>query len=74
MDDKKILEKVKENIRIERLRKRMSQEKLAEMVNVSAKYINMIENKESNPSITIVIKICEALDIDLNTIYPPKGI
>ncbi len=69
MDDKLILEEVADNIRIERLRRRLSQEKLAEMVDISTKYLNMIENRKANPTIVIVIKICQALDIELNTIW-----
>lgn len=69
MDDKLILERVADNIRIERLRKRLSQEKLAEMVDISTKYLNMIENRKANPTIVIVVKICMALDIELNSIW-----
>lgn len=69
MDDKLILKEVADNIRIERLRRRLSQEKLAEMVDISTKYLNMIENRKANPTIVIVIKICQALDIELNTIW-----
>ena len=67
--DEKILEKIAYNIRLERLKKRYSQEKLAEKVGISTKYINMIENCKTNPTIVIIIKICNALEIDLNTIY-----
>ncbi|MBS6603501.1 MAG: helix-turn-helix transcriptional regulator [Brachyspira sp.] len=70
MEDKLILNKVSDNIRIARLQKRISQEKLAEMVDISTKYLNMIENRKANPTIIIVIKICIALKISLNTIYP----
>ena len=70
MDDTDILKSVADNIRIERLRYRLSQEKLAEMVDISTKYLNMIENRKANPTIVIVIRICKALGIDLNTIYP----
>ena len=70
MDDKDILKIVADNIRLERLRCRLSQEKLAEMVDISTKYLNMIENRKANPTIVIVIRICQALGIDLNTIYP----
>lgn len=70
MEDKLILNKVSDNIRIPRLQKRISQEKLAEMVDISTKYLNMIENRKANPTIIIVIKICIALKISLNTIYP----
>ena len=47
MDDKNILEKVSDNIRLARLQKRISQEKLAEMVDISTKYLNMIENRKA---------------------------
>lgn len=70
MDDKVILDKVSDNIRLARLQRRISQEKLAEMVDISTKYLNMIENRKANPTIVIVIKICIALGIDLNSVYP----
>ena len=69
MDDKLILDKVSDNIRIARLQRRISQEKLAEMVDISTKYLNMIENRKANPTIVIVVKICMALDIELNSVW-----
>lgn len=69
MNDSIILKTIADNIRIERLRKRLSQEKLAEIVGISTKYLNMIENNKTNPTIVIIVKICNALQIDLNTIY-----
>lgn len=69
MDDKNILEKVSDNIRLARLQKRISQEKLAEMVDISTKYLNMIENRKANPTIVIVIKICKVLNIELSAIW-----
>lgn len=73
MADMEILQIVADNIRIERLRKRISQEKLAERVGISTKYLNMIENKKANPTIVVVIKICQTLDITLETIFPMMG-
>lgn len=73
MADMDILQIVADNIRIERLRKRISQEKLAELVGISTKYLNMIENKKANPTIVVVIKICQTLDITLETIFPMMG-
>ncbi len=70
MNDKIILDKVSDNIRIARLQQRLSQEKLAEMIDISTKYLNMIENRKANPTIVIVIKICIALGVSLDTIYP----
>ena len=69
MDDRNILDSVSDNIRLTRLQRRLSQEKLAEMIDISTKYLNMIENRKANPTIVIVIKICQALDIELNTIW-----
>ena len=70
LKDNDILKHVSDNIRMARLQKRISQEKLAEMIDISTKYLNMIENRKANPTIVIVIKICIALNISLNTIYP----
>lgn len=70
MDDRVILQIVADNIRMERLRKRLSQEKLAEQVGISTKYLNMIENRKANPTIVIVVKICRILNLSLDTIYP----
>lgn len=69
MNEILILEKIADNIRLERLRRRLSQEKLAEMVDISTKYLKLIENRKANPTIVIVVKICLALGIDLNTIW-----
>lgn len=68
MRDNEILEKISDNLRILRLQKRISQEKLAEMVNISTKYLNMIENRKANPTILVVVKICLALNSDLNSL------
>lgn len=70
MNENKILEIVADNIRLERLRKRLSQEKLAEQIGISTKYLNMIENRKANPTIVIIIRICKVLHLSLNTIYP----
>lgn len=57
-----------DNIRIERLRRRYSQDKLAEMATISPKYLNLIENCKCNPTIQVVLKICSALDMELNSL------
>ena len=63
-----ILERVAENIRLERKRKRLSQEALAELVNVSTNHITNIENNKTNPTITIIVNLCRVLNLDLNKI------
>jgi len=68
MDKDLILTKISENIRLARLKKRYTQEALAEKAGITQKYLNMIENKNANPSIVIIVNICEALNIELNSL------
>ena len=69
MEKDKILAVVADNIRLERLRKKITQEKLAELSGITQKYLNLIEKGKVNPTILVVINLCKTLDIDLNTIY-----
>ena len=69
MDENKILDTVSDNLRLLRLQKRISQEDLAEAANISTKYLNMIENRKANPTILVVIKLCKALSVDLNSVW-----
>lgn len=66
MNKKEIIDKISDNIRLERLKKRYSQEKLAEMANITQKYLNLIENKKANPSIVIIVNICLALGVKIS--------
>ncbi|MBE7702731.1 MAG: helix-turn-helix transcriptional regulator [Cyanobacteria bacterium SIG28] len=68
MIENEILKIIADNIRLERLKKRISQEELAEKAEISTKYLNMIENYKSNPTIVVVIKICKALEINIDKI------
>lgn len=54
------------NIKLERIRKELSQEELAELANTSRTTISMIETARQNPTILKVIDIAKALNIDLN--------
>ena len=69
MEKDKILAVVADNIRLERLRKKITQEKLAELSGITQKYLNLIEKGKVNPTILVVINLCRTLGIDLNTIY-----
>ena len=69
MNEILILEKIADNIRLERLRRRLSQEKLAEMVDISTKYLNLIENRKANPPIVMVVKMWVAVGLVLDTIW-----
>ena len=60
------------NIKSERLRKNISQEKLAELTNISRNSVSLIETGKINPTILKVIDIAEVLGIDIATLV--KGI
>lgn len=46
-----------------RKEKGLTQEKLAEKAHINEKYFGRIERGESYPTVPIMIKICEALEI-----------
>lgn len=56
------------NIKIARMKKNISQEELAELINTSRTTISMIETARQNPTILKVIDIAKVLDIDINEI------
>ncbi len=56
------------NLRIMRAKKRISQEVLAEKADISTKYLTRIENEKVNPSILVLLKLANALEITVNEI------
>lgn len=58
-----------DNIRAERMRKRFSQEKLAELIDVSKDTIRNIENVRQTPSAFIVFDIANALEIPMEELF-----
>ena len=57
------------NIQIARLKKGLTQEILAEKCNLSTKYISTIERGISSGSISLIIDICNILDITPNYVF-----
>ena len=57
------------NIRIERAIKRITQQQLAEMVQVSRQTINAIEQGKYIPSTVLAIKISAVFDKSVNDIF-----
>ncbi len=50
--------------------KEMTQEELATKLNISQNYLSEIENnKKKNISFELVLKICDALDVEIRKIY-----
>lgn len=55
-------------IRENRVRMRLSQAELAEMIDLSAYHIGSIENGKKGPSLDALIKIADALDISTDSL------
>ncbi len=57
------------NIKAERNRANLSQEKLAEKINVCKNSIGAIEKGTQTPSVFIVYDIAKSLNIDINELF-----
>ena len=58
-----------QRIRFERLEKGLSQEELAEKTDLSRRAISCIECGVNDPKYTTLIKISEALDINISNLF-----
>lgn len=52
-----------------RTRKDVTQEQLAEKVEINTKYLSSIERGKENPTLDIFIRIAKALDVDIGDIF-----
>lgn len=64
-----LLKKVAFNIKIERMKRNLTQSQLAEMINVHEKYIGKIETGRQNLTLKTLFKIAQALDIEMNCLF-----
>lgn len=60
---------VNEKLKKARLDKNLSQGELAKQIGVARQTINMIENGDYNPTISLCIKICKVLDKTLDELF-----
>ena len=72
MDKKQSLKILAENIRVERARKKYSQEYLAEQADITPQHLYRIENEKVCPTIHVVVCIAQALDVSLDKLIPLK--
>ena len=70
LDKNETLKILAENIRVERARKKISQEKLAELSDITPQHLYRIENEKVCPTILVVANIAKALGVSLNGILP----
>lgn len=68
MAEKNRLKNLGINIKSERLRKNLSQEKLAELTNISRNSVSLIETGKINPTILKVADIANVLEVDVNVL------
>lgn len=66
MEEKILLEKIGKNIKAERVRKGLSQEKLAELAGTSRRTVSVLENGGQQPKILLVMNLAKALEVDIN--------
>ena len=68
MSEKNRLKNLGINIKSERLRKNLTQEKLAELTNISRNSVSLIETGKINPTILKLVDIAKVLEIDINVL------
>lgn len=56
-------------LKVARTEKEMSQQQLADAVEVTRQTISAIERGDYNPTINLCIKICKALGVTLNDLF-----
>lgn len=61
-----VLNNLGNRIREERIRARLTQEKLAEIVGCNESYIGQIERGAKNPSLEIIVNIANALNVTVD--------
>lgn len=71
MKSSKYLQLIALNIRTERLKQNLSQEKLAELANVNRNYVGQIERAENNLTIESLEKISNALNCNIDFTFKP---
>lgn len=70
LDKEKTLKILAENIRVERARKKISQEFLAEQAYITPQHLYRIENERVCPTILVVANIAKALGVTLDKLLP----
>lgn len=68
MDNSEILLKLGSKIRYERMRKHISQEKLAELADINMRSISTIECGTTDVKFTTLNKIANALNVELKSL------
>lgn len=70
MDRREIIKIFAENVRAERARKQYSQEKLAELADITPEYLARIEKEKYSPSLVFIANLALALEISVDKLIP----
>lgn len=65
-DKKNLLKQFGKNVKIERIKQDLTQEGLAEKMNVSQNYVAGIECGRANMSLGKILELAQVLDVDIN--------
>ncbi len=66
MDKRELLKNFGKNVKIERIKKDLTQEQFAEILGVSTNYVACVENGRQNMSLGKILELSHALLIDIN--------
>lgn len=65
MEKKELLKNFGKNVKIERIKKDLTQEQFAEILGVSTNYVAYIENGRQNMSLGKILELSQALNINI---------
>ena len=68
MNKKELLKRFGKNVKIERIKKNLTQEMLAEIMDVSQNYIASIECGNANMSLAKVLELSNFLKVDISNL------
>jgi transcriptional regulator with XRE-family HTH domain len=68
MDKKTLLKKFGKNVKIERIKRDLTQENLAEILDVNSNYVACIECGRQNMSLGKILELSNALDTDIENL------
>lgn len=68
MKKNELLKQFGKNVKMERIRQDLTQEKFAEIMNVSQKYVSGIESGKANMSLGKILELAEFLNVDINVL------
>lgn len=68
MDKQTLLKKFGKNVKIERIKRDLTQENFAEILDVNSNYIACIECGRQNMSLGKILELANALGVDIETL------